>query len=314
MSNKLEYLRSTKSNGTNQSSPIHNGYSSAFKPTPSTTTTTTTSKSFVSLSDILNSSKGNSCLPVLSEPIPIIKPSFTSISPSIQDNKTTNLSLKDLVTVQELFKELELDCDEQIKQLDHSERLRKSQNNKQKEIVNEIKTIWKFKFKPSHIQSNLIPNIKKRHNSIIKTKNNQRVYRTNVFKRKRKKKNQKFIKNYYTIMLLNSNSIINKSNVFMSNNKINTTIDCDQNLLDISSPINIRLNLKSQTPKFRNNQNILDDYYEKYCRIEKAMTNESESTTSSPKSTIIMRRFSKQLKSLKIPEYPYKTNQHDRKV
>lgn len=48
-------------------------------------------------------------------------------------------SMHDLLTVQELFEELQLDCDDQIKQLDTFERQRKADALKQKKILDDIR-------------------------------------------------------------------------------------------------------------------------------------------------------------------------------
>jgi hypothetical protein len=56
---------------------------------------------------------------------------------------------EELLTVQILFEELELDCDEQIKQLDRLERKRNDDLSKQKRILSEVK----FGFKATHLGS-----------------------------------------------------------------------------------------------------------------------------------------------------------------
>ena len=106
----------------------------AFRPAPT--------KRFVSLSDILNNQKTPAAsLPVtdksnkheIMQKIELARPGGGGVS---------SQSFSDLLTVQELFKELELDCDEQIKQLDEIELKRKSVFMKQKHILDEIKLKW----------------------------------------------------------------------------------------------------------------------------------------------------------------------------
>ena len=102
-------------------------------------------KKFVSLSDILNNEKNfetpNSILNNNSNTTNNIN-SLTAANNNNSNNKTIQQSINDLLTVQELFEELELDCDEQIKQLDEIERKRKENIKNPKEIkVNEIKPI-----------------------------------------------------------------------------------------------------------------------------------------------------------------------------
>ncbi len=70
----------------------------------------------------------------------------------IPAQKTAPKSGFDLLTVQKLFSSLELDCDEQIKQLDECEMRRKALELKQQLILNEIKSKWQqepylFKFR-----------------------------------------------------------------------------------------------------------------------------------------------------------------------
>jgi hypothetical protein len=94
-----------------------------------------TSKKFLSLSQVLlNNNKpaqfnqnNNNTLETVDENI-------------VSDKSISSMnSINDFLTVQELFKELELDCDEQIKRLDEKERTQKEIKIKQKEILNEIK-------------------------------------------------------------------------------------------------------------------------------------------------------------------------------
>ncbi len=67
-------------------------------------------------------------------------PTSHSLTPSIANaTLQTPLIESDFLTVQELFEELQLDCDDQIKQLDTFERKRKEEALKQKKILDDIK-------------------------------------------------------------------------------------------------------------------------------------------------------------------------------
>ena len=59
-----------------------------------------------------------------------------------QQHQPTPPLFFDFLTVQALFKELELDCDEQIKKLDENEKSRKQIAFEQKKIVDEIRLRW----------------------------------------------------------------------------------------------------------------------------------------------------------------------------
>ena len=113
-----------------------------------------TTKRFVSLSDILNNQKAPAAALPVSD-----KSNKPDILQKIElprqcGGGVSSQSFSDLLTVQELFKELELDCDEQIKQLDEIELKRKSIFMKQKQILDEIKLKWQrephlFQVRPS---------------------------------------------------------------------------------------------------------------------------------------------------------------------
>ena len=117
-------------------------------------------KKFVSLSDILMHEKFNSPntlnrtpptsqqaelsissnnkLKISSEQMSLNCSKTMTENPTLVTNKTLN---DELLTVQILFEELELDCDEQIKQLDSVERMRSEQLLKQRKILDTIKFI-----------------------------------------------------------------------------------------------------------------------------------------------------------------------------
>lgn len=130
-------------NETVNNTPSSQSKSSVIKP-----------KKFISLSDILNS-KTPPPLP------PPSLPALTLVSTPTQDlakeedlthqrgKLPTSNTISDLLTVQELFKELELDCDEQIKKLDEKERTLKEITLKQKEILDEIKQNWLARYNSS---------------------------------------------------------------------------------------------------------------------------------------------------------------------
>jgi len=113
-------------------------------------------KKFVSLSEILSNEKqvsigvespNNAFLSSLKSPtvtaVRVASSSPFSNSASSSGNNSSpssNNFMKDLLTVQELFKELELDCDEQIKQLDEIERKRNENKKVQMNIIQQIKS------------------------------------------------------------------------------------------------------------------------------------------------------------------------------
>ncbi len=124
-------------------------------------------KKFVSLSDILSNGNNTSNKSFyVPSPLTTVKENIVS-TPIRSEEKpepfpvrpakpTQSIaysnSFNDLLTVQALFKELELDCDEQIKILDDKERSQKEISHKQKEILDEIKQKWLFR------TSNDVPN------------------------------------------------------------------------------------------------------------------------------------------------------------
>ena len=126
-------------------------HSNTVKPHQRTNNTTTLqqNKKFISLSEILNNEKATTTTitpPTLPKSIdeptnlrfkkyPIIL-ATNNTTPSISNSNT---NVNDLLTVQELFEELQLDCDDQIKELDTYERKRKEETLKQKKILDDIK-------------------------------------------------------------------------------------------------------------------------------------------------------------------------------
>jgi hypothetical protein len=155
--NKITMMIEEINNSKLLSSSIKSKFQSSHSNKPNNSTAATKKndeqsslpKKFVSLSDILNNEKHLNCLDN-SSLVPIKQTTkaseYTGETVKEQVNlhnqpsqKTIQQSINDLLTVQELFEELELDCDEQIKQLDEIERKRKENTNKQKKIVDEIK-------------------------------------------------------------------------------------------------------------------------------------------------------------------------------
>ncbi len=112
---------------------------SAFKQHRSRTTNP--NKPYVSLSDILRTHQ-NSSTELVHQSTPVRTATAANSSASL---------CPDFLTVQALFKELELDCDEQIKLLDESERQRKEVSFKQKQIIDNVKCQWQ-KSKPIDVR------------------------------------------------------------------------------------------------------------------------------------------------------------------
>ncbi len=145
--------QNTKSTTTSSTSIILNKYHQQInnnnnninnnKSKDSTSSNKQLPRKFVSLSDILNNEKNfESSNSIINKNLTNTSNNTTTITTTTNNNnnKTIQQSINDLLTVQELFEELELDCDEQIKQLDEIERKRKENLiKKQKDIVNETK-------------------------------------------------------------------------------------------------------------------------------------------------------------------------------
>ena len=136
-----------------------NASSSSTSSSSSTASTSTASKksdfksakNFVSLSDILNKtntlSRNDSLRANASTlrdekkvEVPALEAKITQPTTSLDPSKPSLVF--DFLTVQALFKELELDCDEQIKKLDENEKSRKQIALKQKKILDEIRLKW----------------------------------------------------------------------------------------------------------------------------------------------------------------------------
>lgn len=140
--------------------PVVNSLANLQTPTP----TSNSNKTFVSLSDILQGSKNQS--PTRGSPPP-------TLDPNTKSNNSLGASLRDLLSVQALFKELELDCDEQIKLLDETEQKQKQANIKQSDILNELRKHWQqcpesCRFKPRGPSKK---NVRQARRSHLKRKN-----------------------------------------------------------------------------------------------------------------------------------------------
>lgn len=130
-------------------------------------------RKYLSLSDIL-SEKSSS---------PVKEPSITKVSAS---------DLNELLTVQELFEELQLDCDEQIKKLDEMENKRKENYNNQIKILKMIKTDLVFK-------NRQLIHVKKLRKLLTKNNLKSKLKRKISKKRKIKIKSFELIKNLVKI-------------------------------------------------------------------------------------------------------------------
>ncbi len=99
-------------------------------------------KPFVSLSDILKSQQNSSTSEHLSQNNLYYYSKKRPTTIKTIACPPASLVCPDFLTVQALFKELELDCDEQIKLLDETERQRKDAFSKQKKILDSVKCQW----------------------------------------------------------------------------------------------------------------------------------------------------------------------------
>lgn len=252
-------------------------------------------KKFVSLSDILN------------RPVPTLPTSQTTsvLSPLIEIKNEiindklskTGASAKDLLTVQELFKELELDCDEQIKRLDEKERTQKEINIKQTRILNEIKQKW-FLTKQGDVFKSTTPTNNRKLKCNCFSKQSKLNTNKHLNKLKFSKINKFKNKNKFQFIIQLSNNKNNKQQALfklnLSSNRVKQRLVYSSNktnkncLHKIENLLSLELfTLKSWKEIFEKNsklefkncnikqpQSLLDKYYEKYCNQSKKSLNQ----------------------------------------
>ncbi|CAF0713750.1 unnamed protein product [Brachionus calyciflorus] len=171
-------------------------------------------KKYMSLSDILNSDKSSSS--------PVKELTNNKIDKS---TKEQNLELNDLVTVQELFEVLKLDCDEQIKKLDEIENKRKDLLRKQIEILKSLNHDFIFK----NIENRITCSKQRR------TKHVKNISIRFKFKRKKNKSKiirlEKFQMIKDLVKMSNSFKLIPKLPKVLSDYSLASSIDSTNNLL-----------------------------------------------------------------------------------
>jgi hypothetical protein len=163
----------------------------------------TNSKNPLSKTKTFNSAqRGDKTLPLKSDP------NYYSNSLKLND---------DFLSVQILFKELELDCDEQIKKLDSIERELKTKNDAQKKIIEQVILNTKnfgdqqkgLFFKDSN-------NKIRKDTQIVNSENISRIKNKKTYKRQNYFKIRKLIK----LGLINYENLDQELNLHQSNRKV----------------------------------------------------------------------------------------------